>query len=191
MQRCYYARKELESMSTKELLDYAKSLSIPADSNWKTEQIISIIEYYQEHNSQNIGWIVYHSVVKHLNLSVAKIVFIIVGIIVGIIHSKSTGSCPTGLCNVADTHTSANDSITDAINSITNEFAAVTKKSTDRVQQRYSDLIDSLQDLERLYTNCQQNMNKIRQENQMVLIGLGDELQKCWDTVSNFEELCA
>ena len=184
----YYSRKELESMSNKQLLDLAKSVSIPADSNWKTEQIIAIIEYYQEHNSQNIGMSIYHFLMKYLNGSIAKGMFMMIAV-VGIIYSKSTESCPTGICN--ESNDSVNDSIVvivDAINSISNEFSSVTKKSTDRVirvQQRYNDLMDSIQTLERLYTNCQQNMSKIKQQNQMVLLGLSDELEKCWRTCSD------
>ena len=160
-----YSKKQLEAMNTTQLLNYAKSLGIPADSNWKTEQIVSVIEYYQAHNSQNFSII--NVVKQYLNVSIAKTVFIIIALI-GLIYLKSTESCPTGLCNLATSEIQSNTSnrnspkTADAIHSITNEFASVAKKSSDKVQQRYDELIDSLQDLDKLYKSCQQNMSKIK-----------------------------
>ena len=56
----------------------------------------------------------------------------------------------------------------------------VIKKSSNKMQQRYNDLLHSMQDLERLYTSCQQNIGKIKQQNQMILLGLNDQFEKCY-----------
>ena len=168
----YYSKKELESMSNEQLLDYAKIMTIPADSNWKTEQIISVTQYHQKHNSQNFGNM---NLMKYVNASTLMTMFIIFGSI----YLKSTASCPTGLCDVSN---GSNDSIADAINSSTHEFSSIFKKSMDEVEQRDNDLMSCMEDLERLQTNCQQNVRKVKQENQVASLELHDELEKCWAT---------
>ena len=157
-------------------------------------QLISIIHHYQEEqppNTPNTQYYVWRFARKHASL---QILFVIVGIN-WIVYSHVSDTCPTGLCHISEhedivqeidplNHTNVKENtvaeISEAIKTVTSEFSSVAKGSVDKIQVRYESLRESLVDLQDLYQSCQHTLDELKTEQQMVLSGLSEQLDKCW-----------
>eukprot|EP01084_Bolivina_argentea_P154853 269912_1 len=183
-----HSEEELCTMEHEELVDYAKHLSIPADSNWTKQQLLDVIDYYQHSKKKKASFF------KSLtNGSTSQFLVVVIGLI-GIIYSKFWADCPTGLCHLNKQseldnelgdagfdQMELNDSddcnqtqlnqdlqesecipVVDAVTTLTKEFASVVEQSTSKTQQNYNQIKQSLTDLQGLYQQCRYDVNEAK-----------------------------
>lgn len=155
-------------------------------------ELISIIHRYQEEqppNTPNTQYFVWRFARKHAS---PQILFIVIGVL-WIVYSNVRYTCPSGLCHIYEHENSESigpvninveqDSvaeISEVIKAITSEFSSAAKGSVDKIQVRYEQLRETLVDLQDLYQSCQHTLDKLKTEQQMVLSGLSNQLDKCW-----------
>ncbi len=157
----FYAKQQLQTMSSTELMAHSHSLSIPADHNWTKRQMIAVIDYYQQHSKKKQD-----SFLKGLSKkSTLRIMFMLTAVL-AIIYSKLYTNCPTALChsnvNFSGDYNDKNSDIlvSDAVTSVMSEFAVAATETTQRSQARYNELKRSLTDLNDLYQTCQHSINE-------------------------------
>lgn len=152
-QKAYPSTSEMKTMTHSNLVLYAQSLSIPADTNWTREQIISVIEYYRKSKSYGLP-----SLCTFIMLCLAAMA-------VPQTQSLLTG-CSSGMCDLdsdedftAQTESSSrsfhdSEDISNAVEGVLDEFVTAVKDSKRHTLQMHDSLKESLVIAEEALAKC-------------------------------------